>query len=94
MGWSVLQHEQQAALVPAELGIQRMQCGDDPTQISAGHKVDRDIQDRLGLQSGDGRGADMLDGDHQLPEGGLQLAASRWNAPGQLGSLGASRTCP
>jgi len=55
VGWSVLDHQQQAAvaaLVAAELVAQRLECGDDPIGVDAGHQADDDIQDRLGGKSG------------------------------------------
>jgi hypothetical protein len=52
-----------AALVAPEPVAQRLECGDDQIRVGPGRQADRDVQDRLGGQSGHGGGADVLDGD-------------------------------
>jgi hypothetical protein len=70
VGGSVLQHQQQAALVALvapEPGTQRLEESDDPGRVDAGRQADCNVKDRFGGQSGDGGGADVFDGDRQLP---------------------------
>jgi hypothetical protein len=47
--------------------------------------ADGDIQDRLGGQSEDGRGADVLYDNHELSEGGPQLDRQPLERPGSTG---------
>jgi hypothetical protein len=86
-GGRVLQHQQQATLT-ALVGRNRTPSGWRVVPIRSGSipaPADGDIQDRLGGQSEDGRGADVLYDNHELSEGGPQLDRQPLERPGSTG---------